>query len=273
MLQARMDTLFSWIYTCFLSLKYFLDLKFFTFGITIMICFFMFTWMFKKLSIKFKYDPNICLNNILWFFLSIFIFSRLFYVISKWNELKYITNPFEFFIMNDYHFSLMWAIVGFFVLLYFQLKTYKKTFIEYIDGVVISFLFVLPVGFIWALLWWQVYGRDTQLWIEILYTHPFTSVPFEVPIFPLPIVYAIVFFILFCSAYILSLFINIRWLIGYSASIAFGSIVLILDFFSGKSDILSLSFIGIHLSQLFAIIIIAIATYWLYWILKKEQKI
>jgi prolipoprotein diacylglyceryltransferase len=62
--------------------------------------------MLKKLSTKYSYDVSIFVNNILWYFLSVFFFSRLFYVISKWNDLKYINNPAEFFIMSDYNFSL-----------------------------------------------------------------------------------------------------------------------------------------------------------------------
>jgi len=67
--------------------------------------------MLKKLSIRFGNDFSIFSNNIVWYFLSVFIFSRLFFVISKWNELKYIKDPFDFFIMNDYHFSLVGAFI------------------------------------------------------------------------------------------------------------------------------------------------------------------
>jgi len=62
--------------------------------------------MLKKLTSKYSFDMAIFMNNILWYFISIFIFSRLFYVISKWSDLKYIEDASEFFIATDYDFSL-----------------------------------------------------------------------------------------------------------------------------------------------------------------------
>jgi prolipoprotein diacylglyceryltransferase len=63
--------------------------------------------MLKKLSSRFAYSHELITKNILWYFLGVFIGARIFYVIAKWSELKYIANPFEFFISNDYNFSLM----------------------------------------------------------------------------------------------------------------------------------------------------------------------
>lgn len=51
--------------------------------------------------------------------------------------------------------------------------------------------------------------------IEILYQNSNSIVPYQVPVFPLPIVYAAVSFIIFCIVYILGLFVHIRALIGY----------------------------------------------------------
>ncbi|USN57922.1 MAG: hypothetical protein H6767_06250 [Candidatus Peribacteria bacterium] len=82
----------------------------YTFGLTLTICFFMFLWMLRKLSGRFGYDFSFFTTNIVWYFLSVFFFSRLFYVIAKWNDMKYIKDPFQFFIMSDYNFSLFGAI-------------------------------------------------------------------------------------------------------------------------------------------------------------------
>ena len=248
----------------------------YTFWLTLAICFFLFLWMLKKLSIRFWYDYLIFKKNILWFFLWVFFFSRLFYVIWKWHDLKYIKNPFEFFIMSDYNFSLAWAIVWFFVVLYILLKIRKEKLNNFIDWIAISFFFILFIGFIGALLWWQVYGRETLFGIELSYTHPFTPVPFQIPIFPLPIVYSIIFFILFSLTYISSMYIHIKWMIWYIWLIAFWSIILIFEFFSWKYDIFK-DGIWINLIQTFSIFLIIFCSYRLFLIFtsneNKEQTI
>jgi hypothetical protein len=246
-------------------------IRIYSFGLTLTICFFLFLWMLHKLSKKFEYETWFFTKNIVWYLISIFIFSRLFYVIWKWNDLKYIRNPIDFFIMNDYNFSLYWALVWFFIVLLINLKLKKEEINKYIDGIVLSFIFVLFIGFVWALLWWQVYGRETHIGIEIMYNHPFTSVPFQVEIFPLPVIYSIAFFILFSALYIWSIFIKIRWFLWYIGLAAFASILLIFEFFSGKYDILKDS-IFMNLPQLFSIILIAICAYKLYEILQANEK-
>lgn len=235
----------------------------YTFWLSITICFFLFLWMLKKLSIRFWYDYIIFKKNILWFFLWVFFFSRSFYVIWKWNDLKYIKNPFEFFIMSDYNFSLSWAIVWFLVVLYILIRIRKEKFNNFIDWLSISLFFILFIGFIWALLWGQVYWRETLFWIEILYNHPFTPVPFQVPVFPLPIIYAISFFLLFSITYISSMYVHIKWLIWYVSMIAFWSIILAFDFFSWKYDIFKDS-IWLNLNQSFAVILIIFCFYKLF---------
>jgi len=104
--------------------------------------------------------------------------------------MKFIENPFEFFIMSDYNFSNdMKFIENPFE--FFIMSDYKTGIRKYIDGIVLSSLLALIVGYIWAFLGWQVYGRDTTFGIEVLYTHAFTPVPYEVAIFPLWIIYSV----------------------------------------------------------------------------------
>ena len=239
----------------------------YTFWLTLSICFFLFLWMLKKLSFKYSYDFSFFTKNMIWYFLSIFFFSRLFYIISRWNDLSYIREPFQFFITSDYNFSLLWAIFWFFLVLFIKIKLRKESFIKYIDWIVLSFLFVLFMWYIWSLFGGQVYGKETLIWIEILYTHPFTKVPYEVAIFPLPIVYSIVFFIEFSMLYILSIYVNTRWLIGYLWIISFSSILLILEFFSWKYDILKDN-LNFNFNQLLSIIIIIVSFYSLYKLIK-----
>ena len=234
----------------------------YTFGFSLVVCFFLFFWMLKKLWEKYSFDTSIFTNNILWYFLSVFFFSRLFYIIGQWNDLKYIDSSLEFFIMSDYNFSLYWALIWFFIVLYINLKLRKEKLEKYIDGVVLSFLFVLVVWYIWSLLWGQVYWKPTDFWIEFTYNHPFTSVP-SWNLFPLPIVYTIVSFIIFSSLYILSLFIKIRWFIGYIWLLMFAIMLLIFESYTWRFDIFKVNF-GINMTQILSLFLIMFSFYKLY---------
>jgi len=241
----------------------------YTFGITLTICFFVFVWNLERLAKRFGYSFSFFSQNILWFVLSTFFFSRAFYVIWKWQDMKFINDPFQFFIMSEYNFSLYWAIFGFSLVLYILTKLEKSSVLRYIDGVVLSFLFIAVIWYVGSIFWGQVYGRETMMWIEISYTHPYTPVPFQVPVFPLPIVYALCSFVIFSWLYILSLFVHIRGYIGYVWMILFSVMILIFESFSGKQDILSVSS-TFNLPQLYAIICIAGSFFWLYKIFSKD---
>lgn len=231
------------------------SIRIYTFWFSITIMFFLFYRMLGKLSSRFNYDFNLFKANILWFFISTFIFSRLFYVLAQWNDMKFIKKFFEFFIMSDYNFSLYWAIFGFFLILAINIKIRKENIIKYIDGVVLSFTFVLVLGYIGAFLWGQVYWSPTNLWIEIKYSNSNSLVPFTVPIFPLPIIYSILSFLLFSSLYILKMYIKTKWFIWYLGLGAFASISLIFEFFSWKDDIFSVKFF-LNFNQICAIILL-----------------
>lgn len=245
-------------------------IEIYTFGITLSLCFFLFLWFLKRLSSRFGYSFSFFTQNIVWFFLSVFLFSRIFFVISKWNDMKYINDAFEFFIMSDYNFSLFGAMFGFFVVTYILTRFEKISIRKYIDGIVLSFLFIMPVWYLWALLGGQVYGTDTNFGIEILYTHPFTLVPIEVPVFPLPIFYAIFSLFVFVGMHTLSHLTFPRGFIGYLGIILFSSVILIGEFFSGKYDILTVAY-NFHLTQLFALIFITTSAYQLYKIYKTDS--
>lgn len=226
--------------------------------------------MLNKTSDKFHFNYNFFMKDIVWYFLSVFFFSRLFYVISNWGSLKFIDNPFEFFLMSDYNFSIFGAIFGFFVILYINARIHKRQIEEFIDGVFLSFIIAASIGYIGALFGGQVYGLETNFGIEMSYNHPFTPVPYKVPIFPLPIVYAVSCFILFSVFYTSHMFTQKRWLIGYLGLICFSAIVIIFDTFSGKYDTLQ-PILGIHFSQAFAFILIGICMYRLYTIMKQDN--
>ncbi|NDK08519.1 hypothetical protein EOM39_04725 [Candidatus Gracilibacteria bacterium] len=231
------------------------SVRIYTFGFSITLMFFLFYRMLQKLSKKFNYDFDIFKANILWFFISTFIFSRLFYVLSQWNDMKFIKKPFEFFIMSDYNFSLYGAIFGFFLVLLINLKIKKESIIKYLDGVVLAFTFVLVLGYIGSLLGGQIYGKPTNLGIEIKYDNSSSLVPYTVPIFPLPIIYSILSFGIFSSLYILKMYIKTKGFIGYLGLSAFACVTLIFEFFSGKDDIFSVNFF-LNFNQICSLILI-----------------
>lgn len=171
--------------------------------------------------------------------------------------------------MSDYNFSLFGALTWFFFVLFVYVKIKQESIKKYIDGVVLSFLFILFFGYFGAFLWGQVYGRETHIGIEIFYNSDISNIPYQVAIFPLPVVYAFVFLLLFWVLYSLSLFIHIKGFIGYVGLVAFSAIILIFEFFSGKHDILSGSMsLPFNINQIFALILLGFSIRGLYHLVK-----
>jgi len=152
--------------------------------------------------------------------------------------MKFIKDPFQFFIMSDFNFSLFWAIFWFLLVLTVLVRIEKSSITRYIDGVVLSFLFILVFWYIGAFFGWQVYGRETMMSIDILYSNPYTPVPYQVPVFPLPIIYTFLSFIIFF----------------------FAAMIIIFESFSGKQDILSVVSV-FNLPQVYACMVIVWAWY------------
>lgn len=242
--------IFDWIYI-------------YTFWISLSICFFMFLWINNKLCHKFWINETFFLNRLFLYVLSIFLFSRLFYVLWNYNDFKFIQSPLEFFFMYDFNFSIIWAFFGFFIILFIQIILHWLKPWKYIDLAVLSFLFISVIWYIWAFLWWQIYWKETNYWIEVLYTNPFSPVPYEVPIFPLAIIYSIVFFILFCILYILTMFVKIRWILWYLWLMFIWITFLILENFSWKYDFLKL-YIWMNLTQVWWIFLIILGMFLLF---------
>ena len=138
------------------------------FGLTLTICFFLFLWMLKRLCFRFWINSTFFFNRTIWYFLSVVIFSRVFFIISRWNEFKFIDHPNDFFLMTNYNMSLMWAIFWFFLVLFTSIILKWLKAWKYVDATVISLLFTISFGFIWAFLGWQVYWKPTVLWKWIL---------------------------------------------------------------------------------------------------------
>ena len=241
------------------------------FGLTLVICFFLFFWMFKKLKTRFVYDDSFITNSILWYFLSVFLFSRLFYIISRWKDMKYINWFFDFFVISDYYFSLFGAIFGFLIVLIFNTKLFHKNIRPYLDWLVLSFLFIAIFWYIWAFFGGQVYWKITNFWIEIPNMSSYSNIPISWNLFPLALVYSILIFILFSVLYIASLYIKVRGLIWYIGLWIFWAIVLGLENFSWKTDIFKTAY-NFNISQISAIILIIYSFWWLSRILFKWKK-
>ncbi len=171
--------------------------------------------------------------------------------------------------MSEYNFSLFGAIFGFLVVLFTLSRIEKTPLSRYIDGVVLSFLAAMCIWYIGSFFGGQVYGRETMFGIEISYRNAFTPVPYQVPVFPLPIAYALLSFMLFSGMYILSLFVHIRGYIWYLGLILFSSMILIFEFFSGKQDILSVVSV-FNLPQIFALVLASASAYQLYKIFRQD---
>ncbi len=243
----------------------------FTFWIILSLSFFLFLWMLKKTSSKFDINFSFFTNRILYFFLSTIVFSRIFYIIANWDEWKFINNFFDFFIMEDYNFSLFWAIFWFLLVLFFSIKRAKLDYKKYLDVVVVSFFFILVFWYLWALFWWQIIGKPTDFWIELYYNNSFAvTESSDVPVFPLAIIYSVISFIIFSVLYSLLLFVKTRGFIWLIWLMLLWAMIISLDSFNNNVDFFKWKF-WISFSQILSIITIIISAYFL-WKLKPERK-
>lgn len=242
----------------------------YTFWISLTVCFFLFLWMLKRLCHRFGINDTFFFNRILWYFLSIFLFSRVFYVMSRWGDFKYMKDPIEFFFMNDYNFSLIGAFFWFFLVLYISVILHNLRSGKYVDVSVLSFLFASIVWYIGAFFGGQIYGKETSYGIEVLYGNAFSPVPYEVPVFPLALVYSMVFFILFSALYMLAMFVSVRGIIGYTGIVLIGAIFMIFETFNGKYDFFKVE-LWINFNQIGAIAFIVVWIFGLYRIYKTPK--
>ncbi len=244
--------------------------RIYIFGIVLLLSFFIFFYILKKLRDRHSFDVRIFTNNSLWYFLSIFFFSRLFYVISRWHDLKYIEDFGQFFITTDYDFSLFWAMFWFLLVFFINIRLRREKLVKYIDSIVLAFLLAVSIWYIWALFWWQVYGSSTNIWIEISYNSPFSPIS-STPVFPLALVYSLIFFIEFAVLYILSMYIKIKGFIWYIWLLIFWLTILVFENFSGKHDIFN-SLVFLNMNQILSIFLMVFSFYRLYSLSKISSK-
>ena len=152
----------------------------------------------------------------------------------------------------------MWAIFWFFLVLFISIISKWLRAWKYVDATVISLLFTISFGFIWAFLGGQVYWKPTVLWKWILYNTAISNVPYQVEVFPLPIVYAAIFFVLFMASYMIAMFTNIRWIVWYCSLVIFSSVILFFEKYSWQTDMF-FNKIWLNLSQISAIWLIILS--------------
>lgn len=249
----------------------------YTFWICVTVCYFMFAWMLYRMSKRLDYDFSIFKDNILIFSISVLFFSRLFYILANFNKWNWLWNIKYFLAPTDYSFLLMWAIFWFFLVLFFILKKRKESLDKYIYWIALSFTFILPLWFIWGLLGGQIYGMDTNFWIEFAYG----TIPYAWPVFPLAIVYAILFFLLFSGLYIANMYIKEKNILWYLWFMIFACLIFIFDFLNWKADSFKTLFYDLtkdwsinflNFSQICALVIIYFWAERIYKFYKKETK-
>jgi phosphatidylglycerol:prolipoprotein diacylglycerol transferase len=233
-----------------------LGITIYTFGLALSISFILFFFMLYKLSEKFGINANFFLGNVLWFFLSMFIFSRFFYIIAEWRDFQFLWNQgiLKFLLMSDYNFSLMGGILGFMIVLLFQLKKFKISARKYIDAIVLAFLFASIVGFIGAFFGGQIYGRPTDSFMGIAATNDNSNTPYTSPMFPLALLYSSVSFILFFCLYLVRKFTKIEGLVGYIGVLLFSIILFSAEFYTGGTDIFK-AYVFFDLNQIGSVLL------------------
>jgi prolipoprotein diacylglyceryltransferase len=239
-------------------------IQIYTFGLSLSVAFLMFFWMVYKLSNRLGINNNFFLGSIFWFFLSTFIFSRLFFVCAGSEMSDYLAGVdglFRFFVMPDYYFSFMGGVFGFLLVLFVKLARYNLPAHKYIDTIVLSFFFASVIGFIGAFFGDQILGTPTNLPIGVLYESKNNI--FTTPVMPLAILYALVSLIMFIVLYILRLFVKLDGFVGYLGIIGFSACMIVLENWAVRDDILS-SHIVLNLNQLGSIVLMLYAIRGLY---------
>lgn len=247
-----------------------LGVTIYTFGLALSISFILFFFMLYRLSEKFGINANFFLGNVLWFFLSMFVFSRFFYIITEWRDFQFLWNQgiLKFLLMSDYNFSLMGGVLGFMIVLLFQLKRFKISARKYIDAIVLSFLFAAIIGFIGAFFGGQIYGRPTDSFMGIAATSDVSNTPYTSPMFPLALLYSFVSFILFFCLYLVRKFTKIEWLVGYVGILLFSVMLFSAEFYSGGTDIFK-AYVFFNLNQIGSVLLFFIWFQGLYRIYKE----
>ncbi len=177
-----------------------------TYGVGLIVTFILFYWMLWRLGRKYEINTSFFSVNLLAFFLTTTLVSRLFHVILYYGLPTKSAFTFEFpilsfFLMSDFYFSLGGAIVGFLIVLLILLRNKEPADRDdVLDIVAISWLFGSIVGYLGAFFGGQTYGIRSEWILSVDYIN--NPILAEFPRFPLAVVYAICIIFIFSLCYI-----------------------------------------------------------------------
>lgn len=177
-----------------------------TFGVALTLSFLLFYWMLRRLGKKYDINTSFFSINLLSFFLGTFLVSRIMHImlysgmVTK-SAFSLDYPVLSFFLMSDYYFSSGAALLGFFSVFWYHMRTrdhedQEKT----LDITVISWIFGSIMAYFWAFLGGQIYGvRSNSIFAVDYINNPILA---EFPRFPLGLVYMLCTLAIFSLVYI-----------------------------------------------------------------------
>lgn len=236
----------------------------YTFGVGLVIAWIVFFVSLHQFAIR-KGLGKHAFTDIVTFTFSIFFSSRIFYIITEWREEKFIFQDLfegrglgrflhQFFVTDNYNLSLAGGIIGFFLV--FLIKMWGKKKEVHLDIIVFSFLLAAAVGYTGALLGGQIYGIPFNSMFSILYDNKNSIVPFQNPLFPLPVFYIFATGGLYWYLHRLSGKNALPdGFVGYMGMGIYGVILFIFEFLNGSTDMIQSSLL-INMTQLVGLFLI-----------------
>ncbi len=212
--------------------------------------------------------------SIIDFTISIFFFSRIFYIFADWRTEKFLFIDLfatgdilsflkQFFITDNYSLSFAGGVVGFLVLFLYKTLSKARDRGKYWDSIVPAFLIAASIGYVGVLLGGQLYGIVMESMISIHYTNIDSIVPFQNPTFPLPIIYSISTLLIASFLYRLERRIALpEGFVWYMGMGIFAIVIFLWGFLDGASDLFS-SRIYLNMTQILAVGLIGYALVWI----------
>ena len=234
----------------------------------------VFFWLLHKYSTEHGLSRNI-FWDIVFYTLSIFFWSRIFYILTDWRNEKYLfINLVEgnwfldflhgFFITENYNLSLAWGIIGFLVVFFWKIYKARVNMEKSIDVLVRSFFWAAILGYIGALLGGQIYGVPYDSIFSTLYTNKNSIVPIGSARFPLPILYIVFSLIGWLLIEKLRKTLSVPdGFIGYVGIWFYGLMLFLFEFWSGSGDMFQSYPPYIGINQTIGLIFIGFSTLWI----------
>lgn len=244
------------------------------FGFILVIAWMIFFWLLHKYNTEHGLSKNI-FKNISLYTVSIFFWSRIFYIFSDWRNEKYLLiNLVEwsgilaflrgFFITPNYSLSLAGGIFGFLLIFVWYIYTRRANYKKNIDVLVRAFFWAAILGYLGALLGGQIYGIPFDSPFSMLYSDKNSIVPIGSARFPLPVIY--IMSCLLGGLLIEKLHKSMTLPDGFLGYVGFGfyGIVLFLfEFTSGTADMFESYFPYLAINQTIGLIFIWFSLVWI----------